>query len=274
VHVSLLEGDGGIYGVGMPIVAYVDRQVTDPTAFEQATKVAVNGTPAAGAWFWEKSGIPGQVLEAHYRLQQYWPANATITVDMPVQGLPAGPGLSYADSPTLSIATGAANISAVDCKAETMTVTSGGKTLRTMPTSCGKAGTPTFTGTKVVMQKAEDVPGTNTLRPQGAVRMVSNNPAERYDLMVPWSVRLTNSGEYAHSASWNGGNIGQRSTSNGCTNLNVADAQWFYNLSQVGDVVTYTNTGGTPMPSWDGYGDWNVPWSTWQSGGVLSPAGK
>jgi len=274
VHVSLLEGDGGVYGVGMPIVAYVDRQVTDPTAFEQATTVTVNGTPAAGAWYWEKSGIPGQVLEAHYRLQQYWPANATITVNMPVQGLPAGPGLSYADSPTLSIATGAANISTVDCRAETMTVTSQGKTLRTMPTSCGKAGTPTFTGTKVVMQKGEDVPGTNTLRPQGAVRMVSNNPADRYDLMVPWSVRLTNSGEYAHSASWNGGNIGQRSTSNGCTNLNVADAQWFYNLSQIGDVVTYTNTGGTPMPSWDGYGDWTVPWSTWQSGGVLPPAGK
>ncbi len=41
----------------------------------------------------------------------------------------------------------------------------------------------------MVMQKGEDVPGTNTLRPQGAVRMVSNNPAERYDLMVPWSVQ-------------------------------------------------------------------------------------
>jgi hypothetical protein len=24
------------------------------------------------------------------------------------------------------------------------------------------------------------------------------------------------------------------------------------------------------MPSWDGYGDWNVPWSVWQAGGVLS----
>jgi lipoprotein-anchoring transpeptidase ErfK/SrfK len=272
VHVSLLEGDGGVYGVGMPIVAYFDRKVSDPTAFERATQVTVNGRPAAGAWYWANSGIPGQVVEAHYRLQQYWPANAKIMVDMPVKNLSAGPGLSYSDSLTLSISTGPANISTVDCQAETMTVTSNGNPVRTLPTSCGKAATPTFTGTKLIMQKGENLPGTNTLRPSGAVRMVSNNPADPYDLIVPWSMRLTNSGEYAHSASWNGGNIGVRSTSNGCTNLNVNDAQWFYNFSQVGDVLTYTNTGGPQMPVWDGYGDWNVSWTAWQAGGIL--AGK
>ncbi len=272
MHVSLLEGDGGVYGVGMPIVAYFDRKVSDASAFERAARVTVDGAPAAGAWFWENSGRAGQVLEAHYRLQQYWPANAKITVDMPVKDLSAGPGLSYENSPTLSITTGAANISTVDCKAETMTVSTDVKPVRTLPTSCGKAGTPTFTGTKVVMQKGEDLPGTNTLRPDGAVRMISNSPADPYDLIVPWSVRLTNSGEYAHSASWNGGNIGARSTSNGCTNLNVNDAQWFYNLAQIGDVVTYTNTGGTPMGASDGYGDWNVSWTAWQAGGVLASA--
>jgi len=34
--------------------------------------------------------------------------------------------------------------------------------------------------------------------------------------------------------------------------------------------VTYTNTGGTSMPSWDGFGDWNLPWSVWQAGGAVS----
>jgi lipoprotein-anchoring transpeptidase ErfK/SrfK len=161
-------------------------------------------------------------------------------------------------------------MSTVDCRAEKLTATSDGKLIRTLPTSCGKAATPTYTGTKVVMQKGEDIPGTDRLRPNGAVRMVSNNPADRYDLMVPWSVRITNSGEYVHAASWNGGNIGIRSTSNGCTNLNVAAAEWFYKFARIGDVVTYTNTGGTTMPSWDGFGDWNLPWSTWQAGGVVA----
>jgi lipoprotein-anchoring transpeptidase ErfK/SrfK len=105
------------------------------------------------------------------------------------------------------------------------------------------------------MQKGEDTPGTDTLRPNGEVRMVGPG----YDEIVGWSVRVTQSGEYVHAASWNGRNIGQRSTSNGCTNLNPADAQWFYAFSQVGDVLLYANSGGTTMPSWDGFGDWNLP---------------
>jgi len=259
-----------VYGIGMPIVAYFDRKVTDATAFEKAVTVTVNGKPAQGAWFWQNSGLPGKALEAHYRLGQYWPAHAKIAVDLPVKGLAAGKGLAYDDSLTLSIATGAANVSTVDCGTEKITVTSDGKTVRTMPTSCGKAKTPTYTGVKVVMQKGENVPGSSKLRPDGTVRMVSNNPADPYDLMVPWSVRLTNSGEYAHAASWNGGNIGSRSTSNGCTNLNVTDAKWFYTFSKIGDVLTYANTGGQKMPSWDGFGDWNLPWVTWQAGGAVS----
>ena len=249
--------------------AYVDRKITDASAFSTASTVTVNGRPAGGAWYWEPSGRQGQVLEAHYRPRTYWPAHAQIFVDLPIKGLSAGAGLAFHDSLTLSIATGAADVSTVDCRAETLTASSDGKAVRTLPTSCGKATTPTYTGTKVVMQKGEDLPGTDKPRPDGAVRMVSTNPADRYDLMVSWSVRITNSGEYVHAASWNGGNIGLRSTSNGCTNLNVTDAEWFYRFARIGDVVTYTNTGGTRMPSWDGFGDWNLPWSTWQAGGTV-----
>jgi lipoprotein-anchoring transpeptidase ErfK/SrfK len=253
----------------MPIIAYFDRMVTDATAFERATKVSVNGKPADGAWYWEKSARAGQVVEARYRLRQYWPAYAKVYVDMPVKGLSAGTGLSFDNSLTLSIATGPANVSSVDCRANRMTVTSDSKVVRTMPTSCGKAATPTYIGVKVVMQKGEQLPGSDKLRPNGAVRMIGTNPADPYDLIVPWSVRLTSSGEFAHAAAWNGGNIGIRSTSNGCTNLNVTDAEWFYRFSRLGDVVTYSNTGGQLMPSWDGYGDWNLPWQTWSAGGIV-----
>ena len=269
VHVSLLEGDGGVYGVGMPIIAYFTKRVTDANAFESAVKVSVNGQPASGAWYWEKSGHRGTPVEAHYRLKDYWPANAKIQVDLPLKGLSAGVGLAYDDNLTLSISTGDAHVSTVDCSAERMTVTSNGKQVRTMPTSCGKATTPTYTGTKVVMQKGENLPGSSKLRPDGAVEMRGTDPSDRYDLIVPWSVRLTASGEYAHAASWNGGNIGVRSTSNGCTNLNESDAKWFYAFSQIGDVLTYANTGGKRMPSWDGYGDWNLTWSAWTTGGLL-----
>ncbi|MEP7177511.1 MAG: L,D-transpeptidase [Pseudonocardiales bacterium] len=175
-----------------------------------------------------------------------------------MKGLSAGRGLAFDDSLTLSIATGAANITTVDGASERMTVTSDGKTVFSFPVSLGDASTPTYGGTKIVMEKDR-------------VQEMKNNPGEPfYDLQVPWSVRLTNSGEFVHSASWNGGNIGVRSTSHGCTNLNVAAAKQYFEFAQIGDVFTYTNTDGPIMPSWDGYGDWNVPWPTWQSGGVLA----
>ena len=80
-------------------------------------------------------------------------------------------------------------------------------------------------------------------------RIVGTTPGDEYDLQVPWSVRLTNSGEFIHAASWNGGNIGQRSTSNGCTNLNLDAAQQYFNSAKIGDVAVYVNTGGAPCPS-------------------------
>lgn len=258
VHVSLLAGDGGEYGIGMPIIAYVDHAITDASAFDHATTVTVNGQPAAGAWYWQRSGRAGQVLEAHYRLRDYWPAHARIHLDLPVKGLPAGHGLVFDDSLTLSIATGAANITTVNGATERMVVTSDGRKVFDFPVSLGAADHPTYTGTKIVMEKDR-------------VEEMKSNPGEaHYDVKVPWSVRLTNSGEFVHAASWNGGNIGVRSTSHGCTNLNVAAAQQYFEFAQIGDVFIYTNTSGPTMPSWDGYGDWNVAWPTWQAGGLLA----
>jgi lipoprotein-anchoring transpeptidase ErfK/SrfK len=254
VHVRFLESDGSTWGVGMPVIAYLSAKITDARAFAGATAVTVNGTPAQGAWYFEKSTIySGYPLEAHYRTQSYWPAHAKVHLDLSVKGRSAGTGLVFDNSLTLDMSTGAANISRIDGHAERMIVTSDGKQVFSVPVSLGKASTPTFSGVKVVMEKDR----------------VQRMTGPGYDLKVPWSVRITNSGEFIHSASWNGGNIGQRSTSHGCTNLTAADAKRFFSLAQIGDVAVYTKTGGPTMPSWDGYGDWNLPWSTWQAGGVL-----
>lgn len=254
VHVRLLEGDGTTWGVGMPIIAYLSAKVTDARAFAAASKVTVDGQPAQGAWYFQRSAIyRGYPLEAHYRTKEYWPAHAKIHLDLPVKDQPAGRGLVFDNSLTLDMSTGPANISKVDGRTKEMVVTSDGKQVFRFPVSLGKASTPTFGGVKIVMAKNK----------------VKRMTGPGYDLQVPWSVRITNSGEFLHAASWNGGNIGQRSTSHGCTNLTVKDAERYYRFAQIGDVTSYTGTGGPTMPSWDGYGDWNLPWSTWQSGGLL-----
>jgi len=257
--VRLFENDGGVYGGGMPIIAYLSATITDSKAFSQATKVTVNGTEAQGAWYFQRSAIyKDYPLEAHYRLSEYWPAHAQIHLDLPVQGLSAGPDLVYDDSLTLDMSTGPANITRVDGATERMVVTSDGAQVFSFPVSLGKASTPTFTGTKIVMSKS------------AVERMVGGTGGSAYDVKVPWSVRITNSGEFIHSASWNGGNIGHRSTSHGCTNLNEADAKRYFAFAQPGDVTVYVRTGGPTMPSWDGYGDWNLPWATWQAGGAVT----
>jgi lipoprotein-anchoring transpeptidase ErfK/SrfK len=257
VHVRLLQGDGSTWGVGMPIIAYLSADIADAHMFAKVTKVTVNGSSVDGAWFFQQSAVyPDSPIEAHYRLQDYWPAHADIHMDLPVKGLTAGTGLVWDNSLTLDMKTGPRNIAEIDGTSERMVVTSDGAPQFTFPVSLGKASTPTFQGIKVVITKA------------AVQRMVNTTPGQQYDLQVPWSVRVTNSGEFIHSASWNGGNIGQRSTSHGCTNLTESDAHSYFNFAQVGDVTVYNNTGGPTMPSWDGYGDWNLSWATWQAGGL------
>jgi lipoprotein-anchoring transpeptidase ErfK/SrfK len=268
VHVSSLESDGATYGVGMPIVLFFTPAPTDSSAFTKAVKVTVNGRPADGAWFWSQpthDEVVSHTIEAHYRMENYWPAHSHIHVSVPIKGLSAGRGLVYSGAlSSLDYSIGAKHISTVDGHAEKMHVYSDNKLVKTIRVSLGAAKTPTYTGIKVVMQKGEDTPGSDHLRPQGAVRMVGPG----YDEIVDWSVRITRSGEYVHSAPWNG-LIGRTSTSNGCTNLFPKAAKWYYNFARVGDVLTYQNTGGATMPSWDGFGDWNVPWPQWQQGGLL-----
>ena len=272
VHVSTFEGDGKTYGVGMAVMVLMSAEPTDSSAFTKAVTVTVNGKPADGYWFWQQPTVPGYKMEALYREKGYWPANSTIDVNLPLKGKSAGPGLVYDDSLTLSFKIGDSHISYVDSSSHQMTVTNNGQVVKNFPVSLGASITPTFDGTKVVMAKGEVDPKTGKPRPNGEVRMVSSpDSPDTYDEIVPWSVRLTNSGEFVHDADWNLQNIGNHNTSNGCTNLNPDDAKWFYDFSQLGDVVVYkdANPKGTVQPSWDGWGWWNLTWGQWSRGGEL-----
>jgi hypothetical protein len=64
-------------------------------------------------------------------------------------------------------------------------------------------------------------------------------------------------------------NIGSGDSSNGRTTLRPYDAAKLYHFLQVGDVVYYPNANGKQMGLGDGYGDWNVPWRVWQTGGIV-----
>jgi lipoprotein-anchoring transpeptidase ErfK/SrfK len=258
VHVKVNIADGARVGVGLPVIATFRVKVTDGAAFQKATRATVNGAAAAGAWYFEYSDpASGHLMEAHYRLQHYWPGHARVHIDMPLKGLPAGKGLAFDNSLTLDFVTGPANIAVVDDSTHKMTVTSDGKPYGVFPVSLGANDTPTKKGIKVIMDKGADV---------------SMRGPDYFVPHVRYTQRLTYSGEYLHAAPWNVRHIGNTDTSNGCTNLLPADAIKLFGFLRIGDVVQYPNIAAPAAKKMQlgmGYGDWNVPWSLWQTGGAV-----
>jgi lipoprotein-anchoring transpeptidase ErfK/SrfK len=260
VHVSLKFGDGVQVGVGMPIIAFLSRPIKDATAFAKATKVTVNGHPARGGWYFErKYQDKGHPIEADYRTQNYWPAHAHIHMALNVKGLSAGTGLVFDNSLTLDFATGPANILTVDNATHRLTVISDGQQWGpSFPVSLGASNTRTRRGTKVIMEKGNSI--------------CMHGPGYS-ECGVRYTQRLTYDGEYLHAAPWNTSNIRHGiNSSNGCTNLYTTDAKKLYDFLEVGDVVKYPNADGTLMQMGDGYGDWNVPWGQWRTGGLYAVA--
>ncbi|MGH8960738.1 MAG: L,D-transpeptidase [Jatrophihabitantaceae bacterium] len=265
VHIRTANADGAQYGVGMPIIAYFSKKITDGRPLQAATKVTVNGAPVKGAWYFEYSAAQkGYPIEGHWRPEFYWKAHSRVHVDLPMQGKSAGTGLVYDDNLTLDFSIGASHISTVDNSTHTMTVVSDGRTYGTFPVSLGASNTPTLRGIKVIMEKGKDI------------RMKGPGYDDPH---VKYTQRLTYGGEYLHSAPWNcvgsagcvgpQNNIGHANSSNGCTNLRPVDAQKLYGYLEIGDVVRELNADGPRMQLGQGYGDWNVPWAQWQTGGLV-----
>ena len=55
-------------------------------------------------------------------------------------------------------------------------------------------------------------------------------------------MRITNSGEFLHSAPWNAGYFGRATRSHGCTGMSTANAGWLMNNTLIGDPVVFTGS--------------------------------
>ncbi len=253
LHTSLNVGDGSVYGVGMPIIVTLNAAPSQDLRKTVTDRLKVTSNPPVeGGWRWFSD------TEVHWRPAQYWPAHTKVHLDVDFAGLDLGGGVWGVDGRTVDFSIGDAHISTVDAATHTMSVQVNGQVVNTFPISTGRPGptTETRSGIHVVNEKAPMV-----IMDSSTIGIPVNSP-EGYRIEAEWSVRISNSGEFVHSAPWSVDSQGHANVSHGCVNASPTNAKWFYDLTQTGDVVQVINTPRQLEP-WNGYGDWQVPWDQW-----------
>lgn len=240
-------------GVGYPLTVTFGSTVKRKGAVERRLAVTVDGQPITGAWSWLSS------TTVMYRPRHgFWPANSKIKVRADLAGTVLARNgnqkrklvvANKKTTRTVTYRTARAFVAHISDAKHHMVVRKNGKKLRTIPVSMGMPGFQTRSGIKVATDKY-------------AMKRMTNQEMG-YDVMSPYAVRITPTGEFIHGAPWAYGRIGRWDGSHGCVNLFVSDAKWYYDHVMLGDPVVTTGT-GRPMEWNNGLGGpWNIPWRVW-----------
>ncbi|GAA5146302.1 Ig-like domain-containing protein [Pseudonocardia eucalypti] len=243
-------------GVGQPLVVKFDHPVTDRAAAERALKVTTS-PEQPGSWYWISPS------EAHYRGKEYWQPNTTISLHAGMFGVDLGKGTFGELNRDLTVHVHDSWVAKADGKVEQMQIFHNGALVNTMPISLGSPGHPSHLGPHVVSDKMP------TMTMDSCTYGVCEGDPGYYKEKVDLDLRISNDGEFVHSAPWSTGQQGDSNVSHGCVNLSPANAKWFFDHFNVGDVVEITNSGGPALPVYDTYGDWELDWPHWQSGSAL-----
>lgn len=249
--------DGGTVGVGMPILITFTSPVADEHRAEVERRLTVaSSKEAEGSWSWVS---PTQV---QYRTREYWPAHTKVTVRTDMTGVPVADGVWGAQDRTVDFTVGRSVVSVVDVKSDEMTVTIDGKVARTIPVTTGKDGFRTRGGIRVISDKLEST------RMDAETTGIRPGDAEYYNLDVKYAMRMTKSGEFVHAAPWSVASQGRENVSHGCVGMSTANAQWLFERSRIGDVVTIVGSKRALEPG-NGLTQWNVSWEDWTAGSAL-----
>lgn len=253
---------GGTYGIGqIPIVRF-SRAVADKAAAQKAVTIETS-PPVEGKFFW----LDKQTL--HWRPEKYFASGTKVTISVNGLGAHYGNNVYGSGNVSTSYTIGPARLCIVNAQTHQVTVYVDGVVVRTMPCSTGKNATThaadghivnynTNSGAHVVLEKVQ------TVEMSSASYGITNpKDPNYYKEDVQLCTRISYSGEYLHSAPWNG-EIGVANISHGCVNLKTPDAQWVFNTFAVGDVVEVHGTPVT-LAIGNGLGDWVVPYASYGS---------
>jgi lipoprotein-anchoring transpeptidase ErfK/SrfK len=246
---SVIPLEGETTGVGMPITIKFSKPVSDHAAVEKMLTVT-SEKPVQGAWRWFGDD------EVHYRTKDYWPAYNKITVDIKIGGRALGNGVFGETDRRIAFQTGPAMISKVSDTDKQLRTYKDGQLVLTSPVSLGKPSAKSVSGTMLIMTVQS--PYTMDSSTYG----VPSDSAGGYRTTVKYALRLTNSGQFLHSAPWSVAQQGRSNVSHGCLNVSVDNAKWFFENSHRGDVMVVSDTGEQLKPG-DGWTDWRFSWEDW-----------
>jgi lipoprotein-anchoring transpeptidase ErfK/SrfK len=253
--------DGDVVGVGTPIVLTFSGPVTNRAAVQRRLSVTAN-PQLYGAWSWLSDRV------VRWRPKDFYPSGTKVHVEANLAGVDPGGGQLGVKDREMDFTIGAAQISQVDIAAHTMKVYKDGQLIRSMAISGGRGGKLTLLtmdGPHNVLGKTQSV-----VMDSATVGIPKGNPDYYYETVL-WDVQITSGGQYVHAAPWSVSEQGYENVSHGCVNASPADAEWFYNFSQEGDIVNVFNSGRPPDTSQLG-NDWSIPWTTWVAGSALPVA--
>jgi len=249
----IVEGYHQTYGVGMPIVLYFDRPIRNRAAVERALDVRTSRR-VVGAWYWDGNcGMAPTCL--YFRPHHYWKPHTRVTVTAHLNGIKGAPGLFGNHTLKQSFRIGSSLVAVISTSKHYMNVYRNGKKFAHWPISSGRPGDDTPNGNYLTIEKGNPVQMTGP----------------GYSISVPWSVRITWSGEYLHDAFWSVGDQGFSNVSHGCVNMSPANAETFYKMTNPGDPVKIH---GSPKSGvWDnGWTMWFLSWRKYVRGSALNKA--
>jgi lipoprotein-anchoring transpeptidase ErfK/SrfK len=250
---EIINGYAQTYGVGMPIILYFSRPIADRAAVERALEVRTS-KPVVGSWYWDAQCRTAPVC-VYFRPRHYWSPGTEVSFIGHLNGVEAAPGVYGHHTLTQKFRIGSRLVVVASTAKHSMNVYRNGRLFAHWPISTGRPGDDTPDGTYLTIEKANPVD------------MVGPG----YNLEVPWSVRITFSGDYLHDAYWSVGEQGFTNVSHGCVNMSPTDAEIYYKMAVPGDPVTIV---GSPRPgTWDnGWTMWFKPWRQWLRGSALHEA--
>jgi lipoprotein-anchoring transpeptidase ErfK/SrfK len=244
----ILPLDGSTVGVAHPIVVQFNHNILNREAALEALKVETS-EEVEGAWYWIDA------REVHWRPREFWPSGIEVKVTESLVGMDMGNGEWGVSRRESSFKVGREQFIKVDVRRHELQVVRDDKVIRTFDVSTGKPGWETRNGTKVIMEKVTGKIWTND----------AIDAPEDYRLRSSYAMRMTNSGEFIHDATWNG-RIGSANTSHGCVGMTLSDMRWMFSNTIIGDPVITVGSPKKFTELWNRYQDWNVGWNQWQTG--------